>query len=325
MKSVGSSLTVLVSLLLCSRCFAFTIESPPDKSIITGSTVSVVITLEKGEADSVRILANNHNSREKAAKKGNVTGLCLQTALDYGLNTLEIQGLRGGSINARKTIQVYNQGRLGTNISPPPTMYSPYVFHIPANERTCRACHQLDPDVKDFTPRPPESSSCHSCHSVQAAELHIHYPAQKGFCLFCHQANNASPKYKLLEDEQNYCFICHSGQIKKWKSQPVIHGPVAKGQCSLCHDPHSSTRTALLRLHTTDLCITCHEDKATGAHVISGFYGKGHPVRGVRNPLKPEQEFTCAGCHNPHAGLNRDLLRHNRENMTEYCTLCHDL
>jgi len=324
MKSMVSSLIIPVSLLLSTWCLAFNIELPPDKSIIAGSSVSVVIALEKGEVDNIRVFVNSRNSREKAVK-GNVASLCLHVALDYGLNTLEIQGLLGGSINARKTIHVYYQGRLVTNTASPPAMFSPYVFHVPANERTCCACHQLDPTVKDFTPGTPESSSCHSCHSVQAKGVHIHYPVQKGFCLFCHQAGNVALKYKLLEDEQNYCFICHSGRIKKWKSQPVIHGPVAKGQCSLCHDPHSSPRNSLLRLHTTDLCITCHEDKATGAHVISGFYGKGHPVRGVRNPLNPEQEFTCAGCHNPHAGLNRDLLRHDREKMTEYCILCHNL
>ncbi len=198
-----------------------------------------------------------------------------------------------------------------------------YIFHVPENENQCISCHKLNPDLSEMTPAKPEDSSCYSCHQNKMASAKPHVPAKKWECLQCHEVKMAQRKYSVPKPVQPLCYRCHGKQVSAWKGMKLMHGPTGVGQCNVCHDPHGSDWHGLTRMHVTDLCNRCHVEKDSGKHVIAGFFGKGHPTRGVPDPLVPGKEFTCAGCHDPHASDFTQLLKMDNSSMGTYCNSCH--
>ncbi|MBU1986936.1 MAG: hypothetical protein KJ846_06885, partial [Proteobacteria bacterium] len=241
-----------------------------------------------------------------------------------GMNTIELLALKQGNVVAHKEMKIFLRSDLFPKFREPPADFKRYFFHFINNEKSCAGCHEMEPTLSNLRPEKPEDSTCYACHAKKYTNNAIvHKPAAQGTCFSCHEVLAGERKYTTPKPDEKVCYPCHNAQVKEWKSKKRMHGPTAVGQCTLCHNPHGSEWPALLRMQTTDLCINCHEDKASGTHVIAGFFGKGHPVRGVKHPLKPDREFTCAGCHNPHAGNTQNLLNHDNSNMAVYCTLCH--
>lgn len=321
-------LAVLAMVLFCTiDCLAGTgisIQYPPDNSFVENEQISIVLNMGKQTLDGIRIASGEIRPAEISVDPDR-SNVCFGVTLSKGMNTIELLGLKQGQVVDRKEMKIFFRSDLFPKFRDPPAGFKRYVFHVLDNENNCAGCHDMAPTLSSLRPDKPEDSPCYTCHKTKYTHnAFVHKPAAQGTCFSCHEVLHGERKYTTPKPDDKVCYSCHSSEVKGWKGKKLMHGPTAVGHCTLCHNPHGSEQPGLLRMQTTDLCINCHEDKASGAHVIAGFYGKGHPVRGVKDPLNPDREFTCAGCHNPHAGNTQNLLNHDNSNMS-YCTLCHKM
>ena len=321
--------TALAILLFCTiDCQAGTgisVQFPPDNSFVENEQISIVLALEKQAVDGIRVTIGENKPTEISLPPGNAKS-CFGVTLSKGVNTIELLGMKQGKVVDRKEIKIFFRSDLFTKFREPPADFKRYYFHFLNNEKSCAGCHDMEPSLSSLRPGKSEESPCYACHAKKFTHnVFVHNPAAQGTCFACHEVLQGERKYTTPKPDDKVCYPCHNSQVKEWKNKKFMHGPTAVGNCTMCHNPHGSQWPGLLRMQATDLCINCHEDKASGTHVIAGFSGKGHPVRGVKNPLNPAREFTCAGCHNPHAGNMQNLLNHDNSNMAVYCSLCHKM
>lgn len=320
-----TALTILLFCTIASRAEAeFSIQFPPAGSFVENELLNVVLNVDKQNLDTIRVIFEKNDPLEVAIRPGSNTA-CFGIRLYKGMNTIQIVGIKQGKSVTQKEMKVFFRSDLFPRFRVPPTGFKRYYFHFIDNEKECSSCHNMEPTLSSLRPEKPEDSPCYTCHAKKSNNAYTHNPAAAWTCFSCHEVLRGKRKYTAPKPDQKVCYPCHNYELKNWKKKKLMHGPTAVGHCTLCHNPHGSDWPALLKMQTTDLCVNCHEDKASGAHVIAGFYGKGHPVRGVKNPFNPDQEFTCAGCHNPHAGNTQNLLHQDNSNMTVYCSFCHKM
>ncbi|MGB3211398.1 MAG: cytochrome c3 family protein [Desulforhopalus sp.] len=315
---------LILSTIECRADMPFMVQWPPDNSFVESEQISIVLKVEKQGLDSIRV-GNGRTGTFEIPVRQDGERACFGITLDKGMNEIELHGLIEGRVVEQKNIRIFSRSDLFPKFRKAPAGFKRYIFHLVDNEKSCVGCHDMEPTLSSLRPAAPEQSTCFGCHAAKSVNTFVHNPAAQWTCFTCHEVREGQRKYTTPKPDTKACYPCHNSELKQWKSRRIMHGPTAVGHCTLCHNPHGSGWPALLRMQTTDLCINCHEDKASGAHVIAGFYGKGHPVRGVRDPFNPDREFTCAGCHNPHAGDTQNLLNHDTGNMTAYCTLCHKM
>ncbi|TKB11368.1 cytochrome c3 family protein [Desulforhopalus sp. IMCC35007] len=302
---------------------SFVVEWPPDTTFVENEVISIVLKVDRKKLDMIRVGSDKNDSLLFSLGSGDRA--CFGITLTKGLNSIELFGLKKGTVVERKNLRVFFRSALFPKFREAPAGFVRYFFHAGDNETRCAGCHVMEPSLSSLRPGKPEKSPCFTCHARKCVNSFVHKPAAQWMCFTCHEVLEAERKYTTPKPDQKVCAPCHSYQLNDWKSKKIMHGPTAVGNCTLCHNPHGSDLPDLLRMQTTDLCVNCHQEKASGAHVIAGFYGKGHPVRGVKHPFKADREFTCAGCHNPHAGDTQNLLNHDISDMTDYCTLCHKM
>ncbi len=303
------------------------VQFPPDNIFVEHGIFSVVLKMEKNIFDAIRISggAEDENASENFPVDPKRVRACIAVKLNLGLNNIKFQGLRKGRVVESVGIKVFFRSDLYPKFRKVPAGLKRYYFHIPDNEQSCSGCHEMEPTLSNLRPEEPQDSPCYSCHAKKIVNNLVHDPAAKWTCFTCHEVIAGGRKYTISKPDEKACYPCHHSEIKQWKNKKIMHGPAAVGYCTLCHNPHGAAWQGLLKMQTTYLCVNCHEEKASGAHVIAGFYGKGHPVNGVKDPLMPEREFTCASCHDPHAGSTRNMLKHDASNLTIYCTTCHEI
>lgn len=299
--------------------------SPADASYVENEKVNLVIALPDSKPERVKATVGKKSFSKQVSRQGQKQVVCFGVALENGHNTIRIEVSDGSGVIAETTLKVYRRSALSKPYQIPPGGYARYYFHQPERERLCQECHRMEPVLSDLNPVRPQDSPCYGCHKDKTVAAFPHKPAAAGGCLNCHELVKGKPKYSTRSPGKVTCFLCHSHQDRQWKTQKFHHGPTAVGNCAVCHDPHGSGWPDLVRMHPTDLCLNCHHDKKSGRHVIAGFFAKGHPVRGQRNPFKPDRDFSCAACHNPHAGTSQSLLNGDRSNQQIYCQTCHKM
>lgn len=309
-------------LFLCSTAMAFSVAFPPTGSYVEHEAVNVILQMEKDTVDSVTVTVNNYQYPPHQIAPG-LDNFCFGITLATGLNTVTLVGSKNNRKIADHELEIYFSSALISSSKKASRKYSQYIFHTSENEEHCKECHNLDPCLSDLNPVKPEDSPCYSCHKNKMVNALFHVPSQKWECLQCHEIRVGEQKYGVPDPVEPLCYRCHGKKVSDWKTLKMMHGPTGVGQCTLCHDPHGADWPALTRLHGTDLCNSCHVKKASGKHVIAGFFGKGHPTRGVPDPFVAGKEFTCSGCHNPHASAFNDLLRDDNSNLGVYCNNCH--
>ncbi len=318
-------MAILLFCTIDSRADArFSVQFPPIGSYVENELLNVVLKMDTQSLDKIRVVSFKNDPLEIGIRPGSSV-VCFGVTLNKGMNTIQLMGLNRGKVVVQKELKVFFRSDLFPKFRVPPSGFKRYYFHFIDNEKSCASCHDMEPTLSSLRPGTPEDSPCYTCHSRKNNDTFTHQPAAQWNCFSCHEVLRGERKYTAPKPDQKVCFPCHNYELKEWKKKKLMHGPTAVGHCTLCHNPHGSDWPALLKMQTTDLCINCHEEKASGAHVIAGFYGKGHPVRGVKHPFKPDREFTCAGCHNPHAGNSQNLLHLDNKNMTIYCTTCHKM
>ncbi|MCF6330922.1 MAG: cytochrome c3 family protein [Sulfurimonas sp.] len=237
------------------------------------------------------------------------------------------------------TINLYYLPELYEGSSDDSENYNLNFFHTDKKEKKCVSCHNMTSNIptnedilEDIT-----QTTCYNCHKNKLNTRNTHAPAANWRCIDCHDGKTA--EYNMdLEGESKYlardpiktnCASCHD-KVTKWENNKYTHGPVNDGRCVRCHDPHGSDNEFFLRKPIWDICTTCHAEKADGKHVVSSFVfsrnSGAHPTRSdtAKDPARPEREFTCTSCHNPHGSSGIYLLRMNGSVPFGVCKRCHD-
>ncbi len=300
---------------------SLTIVTPPDRSFVENGLISLVLTVKKNTADAIRITINNN--KFPLIKKISGDKVCTGITLSEGYNTIRVEGLKAGKVIEEKRCSIFLRSDLSDMYSISQPEYKRYYFHTEANEQKCVFCHEMGRKVSDESPNNPEQSSCFICHRRKTEFKFVHGPASVWACLTCHSETSKGRKYGVLNPTSKVCYPCQSEAMDAWQARKYWHGPYSGGNCTTCHDPHASDYPYWLRTLTTDICVSCHAEKASGAHVVSGFSGNGHPVRGKPDPRHPGEELSCASCHNPHSSNYPNMLFADTDNQIEFCRACH--
>ena len=301
---------------------AFSIAFPPPQSYVETEAVNIVLKLGDESLDSIVATVNTFSYPARKVTPG-AEYLCFGITLATGKNVIVLDGYTKKKKVVSRELEIFFRSPLKNSSKRKSRRFKRYVFHTENNEKACGSCHNMDPGLADLNPARPEDSPCYSCHNNKLTRANLHVPSQKWECLQCHELKKDGPKYSVPKPVEILCYRCHGKKVSGWKKMKMVHGPTGLGQCTLCHDPHGSDFPALARMQVTDLCTNCHTEKESGQHVIAGFFGKGHPTRGVPDPFVPGKEFTCAGCHSRHASNFANLLRRDGSNMGPYCNGCH--
>ena len=222
----------------------------------------------------------------------------------------------------------------------------------PAAEKDCLACHGKL--AKGKAPHPALAMGCPTCHTAIDAGTVPHKKTstitkglsaeQPDLCYGCHDKAlfnkknvhaavgmgctgchdpHATDGPKLLKSKPpDLCFTCHD---KAEFSKKNIHAPVAGGMCMSCHTPHSADTMALLAKEPLMLCLDCHGDVEKKPHAIRGITGAGHPIgkKDKKDPKRPDKQFSCVSCHNPHSSAAVKLFRYPAKATMGLCINCH--
>ncbi len=328
MKSFLSSLLSLLLLLaaagVCAADGDLTIVAPPDRSIVESRVISIVVRPGSAAIDDLTITVNKRKPllRKKSPDRPVVCAEGIQ--LVPGENRIRVVGRKGGKDVASREMKVFYSTELA-DLSPPPD-FEGYAFHSDRYEEPCRPCHRTDFRGTEDTPRTPADSPCYTCHrSIITTYRFAHGPSAVWSCTACHTLQDKGGNGSRLRADETSCTVCHEDSINLWKSMKHQHGPTAAGKCVTCHNPHASDQPNFLRLETVDLCASCHEEILSRPHVVSTRLG-GHPLHISPDPFKPNRDFTCASCHNPHAGESPVFLTNYKSTMTglsDFCRTCH--
>jgi predicted CXXCH cytochrome family protein len=214
----------------------------------------------------------------------------------------------------------------------------------------CPTCHaslnatEMPHKVTGNVPKGLSSAApdlCYGCHDKGAfSKKNVHAALVMG-CSSCHNPHSSDNAKLLVAEVPNLCFTCHD---KAQFSKKNVHAPVAGGMCLSCHSPHAADEMALLLKRPTAVCAECHADVLKKKHVVAEFR---HPVGSVAkqddnqqaksasgkkdtkakgpmmDPARPEKEFYCGSCHNPHSSDFKRLMRYKAGTPFELCINCH--
>jgi predicted CXXCH cytochrome family protein len=245
--------------------------------------------------------------------------LILQPDFDPGSNAITIEGYAGGKKVATAKAEAYF---LADPMLSPPDNYRPSVVHTLANEKICASCHNMSPDKKELS-LAGAKNPCGSCHQRLLDKKHVHGPAGVWSCTYCHSAESNPSRYRARPGDAKVCMECHADKVREYQANQFVHGPVEAGMCTICHDPHAGDEVAQVLLPINELCLRCHENVGKGMHVVRGVGGKGHPLQGVPDLLRPGRQMTCTSCHNPHGGSGKALFQRGITSRFALCQLCH--
>ncbi len=300
---------------------AVSLVEPPDRSIVTGKLVPVVIALH-GDADRVVITRNKEKVGEMPPRAGGY--LCTTIEVGYGPVEIGVQAMKGERTVETKNISVYYESDISKKAGKAPPEFHITPFHTEARERVCMPCHNMEAPDGDAKPGKPELSSCYRCHRRITSYSYPHGPAAVWNCFVCHDRHSSPSKYATRQPDSVICFSCHSDSRARWATKEYVHGPTATGKCTICHDPHASDSQFFLRKTTWNLCVSCHEDRGK-AHLFNFFalLNIDHRTRGVADPSRPGQMLSCASCHTPHASNASKFLVFEGDLIYDFCNKCH--
>ena len=300
----------------------FNLLYPYDKSVFIGGGIAhAIVELNSPAKLSVRL-----NGKLQADPKVNDKIYNYSLRLEFGINALEVEALDGDRVLAREKRELFFFSPIAGDKQTVPAGFTANSFHrTDRAPEKCAGCHVLEPQKGDLSPTSPSASSCYGCHQDLTRVKNVHGPASLWMCLACHNPTSVPAKYTTPVPVRDLCYACHIDQKNYFFSSAYQHGPTATGMCTICHNPHGSDNEFWLKKEPWNLCTTCHADKASGRHVIAwGPSGNTHPTRGRPDPMKPEREFSCRSCHNPHASNMPKLWNYNVNSYFELCQVCHN-
>jgi predicted CXXCH cytochrome family protein len=184
----------------------------------------------------------------------------------------------------------------------------------------CAVCHAPHTsDQPKLLAKATMNETCFLCHQDDVTMRKVIHPPVKKSCTECHGAHGAPNRNVLKAGEgKKQCYACHQ-PVDKGKNK---HAALERYGCVGCHDPHGTAYGRLVPKKVNDLCIGCHERQKDGRHV-SPMIASGHVVGGdLLDPRRPNRDFTCASCHNPHGSDNPNLFYTGADSM-QMCAACH--
>lgn len=327
-----SSSSILLGALLFVCTLTTTVSAieiiyPADKTVVSRSDFLIIKGGSQPPLEEMIIDINGEPSdpldvSTEEYKTAFADFLILEPSWSAGKNKIIVKGLVGGKVAATATAEVVFSSHEDPVAIIPPGFKS-FVMHLPEKEALCSPCHNMDPSAAQLNGGTAETNPCASCHARMFDQKFVHGPEGVFQCSDCHDSKSRPQRWQVSKSELVLCGECHIDKIDEFKKNAFVHGPVAIGNCTLCHNPHASNEPFQLNAPTNQLCGGCHSSIKQGAHVVSGVGGKGHPLSGGPDPLRPGKKMSCASCHNPHSGANAQLYRNNLTGRFSLCQLCH--
>lgn len=318
------------------------ILEPQDMSRYSGELATIVVRVPAKSADKnvtkIKISLNDKMIKELNVTKGKNT-YCEIIKIKPSKNIVTVATYSNKKKFQESIINLYYLPEIYEGGDQDYEDYDVNFFHSDEKEKKCASCHNMKSnipageDVLDDV----SQTNCYSCHKSKLNTKNTHAPAANWRCLDCHDGKAAEynmeyegkSKYLAPDPIKSKCASCHD-KVIKWEYNRYPHGPVSDGRCIRCHDPHGSNNEFFLKKSIWDLCTTCHAEKADGKHVVASFVfsrnGGAHPTRSdtTKDPARPEREFTCTSCHNPHGSSGIYLLRMKGSMPFGVCQRCHD-
>jgi len=215
------------------------------------------------------------------------------------------------------------------------------VVHAPVAGGMCPSCHAPHSSDSEKLLLSAQPGLCFTCHDkTKFSSKIVHAPVSGGMCTSCHFAHQGDSEKLLMSSQPDMCYNCHD---KTDFTKKNVHAAVMMG-CTSCHNPHANKQRFLFEKGINNLCLTCHADVAKKPHLVSGFSSAGHPLRGKRlkkketvegkirekieigkDPARPDREFSCSSCHNPHSSDSIRLFRYKADSAFGLCTYCHKM
>jgi len=201
------------------------------------------------------------------------------------------------------------------------TPFAKKVVH-PALDMGCPSCHNPHSSKNAKLLKSEQPVLCYECHDKGMFTKKVVHAAIDMGCTGCHTPHSGENAKLLISAPPELCFSCHD---KAEFSKKNIHPPVLSGLCLKCHGPHSSDSMALLNKPPVDLCLECHGAVEKKPHVIAGINNAGHPLgkKEKKDPKRPDKQFYCGGCHNPHSSDSMKLFRYPAKATMGLCVNCH--
>lgn len=207
------------------------------------------------------------------------------------------------------------------------------VVHAPVMGGMCSSCHTHHSSENEKLLTAQQPGLCFTCHDKSKFENKIiHAPVGSGMCTSCHSPHQSDNDKLLISAQPDICYNCHD---KTDFTKKNVHAAVMMG-CTECHNPHSNKQKLLFEKSINGLCLLkCHAYVSKAPHVLFTAGTKGHPLRGKRvktsggkieidrDPLRPDKEFSCSSCHNPHSSDYVKLFRYKADSAYELCSHCH--
>ncbi|HEX8949599.1 MAG TPA: cytochrome c3 family protein, partial [Dissulfurispiraceae bacterium] len=293
-----------------------------DQCLVEGDFVSLVVKVNGGAPDALKIIGNKGGETFGPLEKGKEY-YCRTIRLDPGPNEIAVEAVEKGVVVGSKKVTVFRRSDISRRYNFAPPEFERAPFHEEAREAVCKTCHRMDLSGRDVHPARIEESMCFQCHRRITSYSNVHGPAARWDCLTCHERDSKPQRFATRKPEKELCYTCHKEKQEEWTPKKYFHGPTATGKCSICHSPHASDNPFWLKKTTWNLCVTCHEDRASGAHVVVGIGSGTHPTKGKPDPLRYGKELTCASCHNPHASNSKSLFSNNEDDPYSLCKGCH--
>jgi predicted CXXCH cytochrome family protein len=322
-----ATFVAFISLFVVSLSTAafLTVHTPLDNALVDRQWLNLSLEIKPEIFDEVQLSVNG---REPISVTSFHDGrfICQsEIKLSQGINKIILTGYNNGKPLHRKQLYVFYQNNSGM-VSPPPKRFSNLTFHRWEAERTCIVCHLLDPDGDNSVGESSGPDACVVCHQKTQNGSFKHEPTDDGSCLSCHDRISKEPLSSSMDTVVNLCAECHEDSLDDWREQKYGHGPTNFGACTACHDPHAAEHPGLLRQHASDLCLSCHPEIASRPHLITTSSGDGHPFRRSSDSIGSTEEFSCASCHNPHAGNTPYFLNQYDGGPIEvFCVTCHEM
>lgn len=330
MTRLAGALCALLAIIFSFRTAAaeMTVVTPPDRSMVTGEQLVLVLSINGTPLTAVDVLVNNRRQRTVAVSPSQGRNVvCIDgITLAVGANRIKVVATNEKKKVGEHNLTVLLSTPLSSTWDSKPEGFRVYLFHGSTTSTACAPCHHIDFGAAADAAGTGEKSPCYTCHKKLLSPYPIaHGPAAVWSCFSCHAQSAKKGKTGTMTTNSRACVECHDQPMALWQAKKYIHGPLVDGDCITCHSPHATNFRSLLRLSPYDLCTTCHDQVLLTPHVVSGFAERGgHPLRLPNNPFKPGTEFSCISCHNPHAGDSPYFLgNYKPETRDEYCRTCH--
>ncbi len=309
--------------------------APQNHSLSHEELATIVIEVPASEVDTIMIVLDDNRSYRVPVGAEKET-YCKTIKLLPGENTITLNTHLKGEKIQESELKLFYHPEMFEGIDEEPGEYTQHYFHLEQNEKKCVACHDMTSNVPtgDKVFEDVTQTTCYGCHKSLVQHKNSHAPAINWRCIDCHNGvageydtdSKDLSKYKVPDPVSKTCESCHES-AKMWDHNRYGHGPVNDGRCERCHDPHGSDHEFFLRQSIWDTCTTCHAEKAEGAHVLASYiFGRNsgaHPTKGKSDPARPEREFTCSSCHNPHGSNGIYMLRTKGSMPFNVCQRCH--